>query len=328
MIQLAWPWMLLALPLPWLVHYWWPPAQSSQGGLRVPFYHILAQNQAISPRPNTAAFDRILAILAYALLVLAAARPQWVGEPVTLPVSGRDLLLAVDLSGSMDTPDMTLNGHSVNRLDAVKDVVGQFIDRRQSDRLGLILFGDQAYLQAPLTFDRNTVRAFLQDAVIGLAGKATAIGDAIGLGVKRLRERPAENRVMVLLTDGANTAGELTPDKAAQVAAAEGVKIYTIGVGAEEVLVRDFFGARKVNPSQDLDEKTLQDIAKQTGGHYFRARDSKALADIYQQLDELEPIEVEGKTFRPLQALYSWPLALAWLLAILVLMFRMKQVAA
>lgn len=322
MMQLAWPWVLLALPLPWLTRLFLPPTQAARGGgLRVPFYGALAaDSESIASSANGRSWRWWLAWAAYLLLVVAAARPQWVGEPVALPVSGRDLLLAVDLSGSMDTQDMRIQKQAVNRLDAVKVVMGEFIERRQGDRLGLILFGDQPYLQAPLTFDRQTVRAFLEESVIGLAGKSTAIGDAIGLATKRLRERPQENRVLILLTDGANTAGELEPRKAAEIAAAEGIRIYTIGVGADEMIVRDFFGARRVNPSRDLDEKTLRAIAEETGGKYFRARDTRELAGIYRMLDELEPVEVETETFRPLRALYAWPLGLAWGLGLLILL--------
>ncbi len=323
MMQLAWPWMLLALPLPWLVWRIVPPAPTLNAALRVPFYHHFdAVDTDTRKAPCAPRWHWLVAGLAYALLVLAAARPQWLGEAVELPVSGRDLLLAVDLSESMSTEDMKLHGEAANRLAVVQQVAGEFIARRQGDRLGLVLFGQQAYLQAPLTMDRQTVRTFLQEAVIGLAGRATAIGDAIGLGVKRLRERPEQNRVLILLTDGANTAGVMEPRKAAELAAAAGVKIYTIGVGADEMVVRDFFGARRVNPSADLDEKTLTAIAERTGGKYFRARDRESLEKIYHLLDQLEPVVVESQTFRPVQDLHLWPLVLACCLGAMLLWAR------
>ena len=252
-------------------------------------------------------------------------RPQWLGEPIEQAVSGRDLMLAVDLSGSMEEQDFMVEKKRVDRLTATKYVAGQFIQRRIGDRLGLILFGTQAYLQTPLTFDRATVTTLLNESAIGLAGESTAIGDAIGLAVKRLRKQQANSRVLVLLTDGANTAGEVTPLKAAELAADNNLKIYTIGIGADEMIVRSFFGSRKVNPSRDLDEKTLIAIAEKTGGRYFRARNTKELNQIYQLLDELEPVEKEKQYFRPKTELYHWPLAIAFILAGIISISRLNR---
>jgi hypothetical protein len=207
------------------------------------------------------------------------------------------LLLAVDISGSMGTEDMTLGGSAVTRLAAVKHVVGDFVERRRGDRLGLILFGSQAYLQAPLTFDRITVNALLTETPLGIAGGKTAIGDAIGLAVKRLLNRPAENRVLILLTDGVNNVGEVSPLQAAQLAAQEGITIYTIGFGADQMEVKGLLFDRTVNPSAELDTQTLTDIAALTGGVYQRARSTEELAGIYEALDRLEPIEVDQETF-------------------------------
>ena len=179
----------------------------------------------------------------------------------------------------------------------------------------MILFGSRAYLQTPLTFDTETTATLLGEAEIGLAGRETAIGDAIGLAVKRLREDSASDRVLILLTDGANTSGEVQPLQAAEFAAREGLTIYTVGVGADEMMVRDFFGSRVVNPSADLDEETLQTIAERTGGRYFRARDAAGLAEIYRLLDELEPVESDVESIRPVDELFYWPLGLAYLLA-------------
>jgi Ca-activated chloride channel family protein len=251
------------------------------------------------------------------LAVLAAARPQYVGEPVSLPMTGRDLLLAIDLSGSMEEQDMQLHGQWVDRLTAIKAVGKDFIERRVGDRIGLILFGREAYLQTPLTFDRKTVQTLLDESAIGLAGKETAIGDAIGLAIRTLDDAKVEagRRVLVLLTDGANTAGAVEPRKAAELAAQRKVVIYPVGIGADALTVRSLFGLRQINPSADLDEGTLTAIAEGTGGRYFRARDTQEFQQIYKILDELEPAASDERGFRPVKELFYWPLGAALLLA-------------
>ena len=266
----------------------------------------------------------MLAAIAWFLLVIACTRPQWLGEPIEQAVSGRDLMLAVDLSASMEEQDFMINKKPVDRLTAIKWVADDFINRRVGDRVGLILFGTQAYLQTPLTFDRKTVQTLLDESAIGLAGDNTAIGDAIGLAVKRLKNQPANSRVLILLTDGANTAGEISPLKAAELAAANQLKIYTIGVGADEMIVRSFFGNRKVNPSRDLDENTLVKVAESTGGRYFRARNADELNNIYMLLDQLEPVEKDKQYFRPRSELYYWPLSLALALVAIICLSRVR----
>ena len=315
MFQLAWVWVLAAVALPVAVAWLLPATSgSAEAALRVPFFlRVAAWSDERSLHRRR--WRLIIACCAWALLVLAAARPQWVGDPVALRITGRDLMLAVDLSGSMKRRDMRVGKEWMTRLEVVKRVAGEFIERRDGDRIGLILFGTRAYLQAPLTFDRPTVRTLLEEAVIGLAGEQTAIGDAIGLGIKRLRERPAQNRVLVLLTDGANTAGEVHPMDAARFAAKLGLTIYTIGVGADVAMMRRLYGTVRVNPSADLDEPTLAAIARSTGGRYFRARKTDELVDIYRTLDELEPVIGDEEQFRPTTELFYWPLALALFLA-------------
>ncbi|MFI3189836.1 MAG: VWA domain-containing protein [Methylococcales bacterium] len=313
MIHFAWLWALAALPLPFLTH-WLLPAHNpiEQAALRVPFLDELAEVQQTSATVlQTKSWSLWLAIIAWLLLVIACARPQWLGEPIEQAISGRDLMMAVDLSRSMEAQDFMLNKQPVDRLTAIKAIASDFINRRVGDRLGLILFGTQAYLQTPLTFDRKTVQTLLDESAIGLAGDNTAIGDAIGLAVKRLKNQPANSHVLILLTDGANTAGEVSPLKAAELAAANGLKIYTIGIGADEMLVPSLFGSRKVNPSVDLDEKTLIKIAESTGGYYYRAKNTDELNNIYMRLDELEPIEKDKQYFRPRTELYMYPLAFA-----------------
>lgn len=311
----AWLWVLALLPLPLLLRYLVPKAaRSGLRALRVPWYARVSGGRGEAARQP---WLHLLAWFVWGLVVVAAARPQWVGEIVSLPVTGRDLLLAVDISGSMDTQDMVLAGQPVNRLAVVKQVASEFIEGRRGDRVGLILFGSRAYLQTPLTFDTETTAILLDEAEIGLAGRETAIGDAIGLAVKRLRNDASQDRVLILLTDGANTSGEVEPLQATEFAAREGLTIYTVGVGADEMLIRDFFGQRLVNPSADLDEDTLRAIAERTGGAYFRARDAEALAQIYHRLDELEPVESDQESVRPVDELFFWPLSLALLIALL-----------
>jgi Ca-activated chloride channel family protein len=320
--HIAWPLLLLAWPLPWLLRKLLPVAQPrSISALRVPWFaDVSGTGTGWMKQPLLAA----VAAVVWSLLLLAAARPQWVGEIESLPVTGRDLLLAVDVSGSMDTQDMFLNSNPVNRLIVVKKVAGEFIQRRQGDRVGLILFGSRAYLQTPLTFDTETTATLLDESEIGLAGRETAIGDAIGLAVKRLRDDAAADRVLILLTDGANTSGEVQPLQATEFAAREGLKIYTVGVGADEMMVQDFFGARVVNPSADLDEDTLRAIAERTGGAYFRARDAEGLAEIYRLIEELEPVESDQETIRPVDELFYWPLGVATVLALLAALLTIR----
>lgn len=316
MIELQWPWLLALAPLPLLVRYLLPAAPQHPGpALRLPFYQEVAS--ATTARRSFARWRHWLAWLIWILLVLACTRPQWLGEPIELPVTGRDLMLAVDISGSMGQEDYRLQDRRANRLDVVKAVAGRFIEEREGDRLGLVLFGSRAYVQTPLTYDRTTVRDLLNDAVIGLAGKETAIGDAIALSVKRLREQPEDNRVLILLTDGANTAGTFAPLDAARLARQAGVRVYTIAIGSGQVGVRSVFGML-MQQGSDLDPETLRAIAKETGGRYFEATDAQQLQRIYSELNELEPSVRDSRSFRPLHALYYWPAGLGLLLSLVL----------
>jgi Ca-activated chloride channel family protein len=246
---------------------------------------------------------------------VALSQPQWLGEAIEIPTEGREMMIAVDLSGSMQIEDMSLNGSAVNRLDMLKVVLGSFIERRIGDRLGLILFADDAYMQTPMTFDRKTVKQMLDESVLGLVGKKTAIGDAIALAVKRFDAKQDSNKILLLLTDGQNTAGKITPDQALELAVTKDITIYSIGIGADVMLQQSLFGTRRVNPSSELDEKTLTKLAKQTGGKYFRAKDSQGMELIYSLLDQLEPVEQDQQQMRPLTALFYRPLSLAFLLS-------------
>ncbi len=316
MITYLWPWAFVILPLPFLLRFILPRAkQSNDAALRVPHltdYQTHENNTFVSKNSRG---TLLLYSLAWICLIIATARPQWTGDPIELPVSGRDLMLAIDISMSMDHK-IRHNLRSVSRITATKAVASAFIEKRVGDRIGLILFGDQAYVQSPLTFDRTTVNILLQEAVTGLAGQATAIGDAIGLAVKRfdtnqskqsantIKKNISDDRVLILLTDGVSNRGEITPLKAAELAAKKGLKIHTIGIGDRG--------------SRELDENTLRKVANITGGQYFRAYNTSDLVNIYALLDELEPVEKDVKSYRPIKALFYIPLTASFLFAVLL----------
>lgn len=314
MFEFAWYWALFLTPLPLVIRLLLPKAQKIEmAALKAPIWHLHQQNVQQQHQSNSQ--KQWLPWLIWVLLVLAAARPQWLGEPITLPSEGRDLMVAVDLSGSMGIEDMEINRRTVDRLTMTKAVVSDFIRRRSGDRIGLILFGDTAYLQTPLTLDTETVAQMLDEAVLRLVGERTAIGDAIGLAAKRFDEHENSNRVLILLSDGQQTSGNLEPAEAMQLAKEKNVVVYTIGVASDKIISRGLFGRQRA--SDDLDENLLTQIAEQTGGRYFRARDTSDLMQIYKILDELEPIEKGGQQMRPLTALYYWPLLVALLLSLL-----------
>jgi len=314
MIDFTWPWVFAVLPLPLLVRLLWPPAAEVPArALRLPFYREVVPEGRRHSGPRRR-WRQFFAWLVWMLLLLAAARPQWLGEPVKLPVAGRDLMLAVDVSGSMEQRDYQLEGGAVTRLDVVKAVAGEFIEQRAGDRLGLVLFGTRAYLQTPLTFDRVTVRSMLDEAVIGLAGIETAVGDAIALGVKRLRLQPQDNRILILLTDGKNTTGKVDPQVAATLAALSNVRVYTIGIGGKGIEVRSPFGTL-LKRGSELDTQTLQAVADKTGGRFFHATDSAQLEQVYAELNRLEPSVRDSRSLRPVRSLYMWPAGAALLLS-------------
>lgn len=316
-VSLAWPGWLLALPLPLLVAWWFRPAPSQDRALRFPHATALRPVSAARGAHRPGMAGRGLLWAAWALLCLAAARPQQLGAAVQPPHTGRELMLALDLSGSMSEADMELGGRRVDRLTAAKAVLADFLDRRAGDRIGLLVFGRSAYVLAPLTMDHQTVREQLQDSVVGLAGQETAVGDAIGLAVKRLRHQAEGQRVLVLLTDGVNTAGALQPAKAAELARDAGVRVHTIAFGGEGALSLFGFQLPMPGAGDEVDEKGLTAIASATGGRFFRARDTTELAGIYAEIDRLEPIARPGEAVRPRLERYPWPLGAAWGLAML-----------
>lgn len=331
----AWPWLLLALPLPLLARWWLPARRNAAAALKVPFGHRL-DPLARGAGSIHGGGGQWLYWLAWVLLCLAAARPQTLGEAMQPPQAGRELMLVLDLSGSMSEPDMQLGGRPVDRLTAAKAVLADFLDRRAGDRVGLLVFGRRAYALTPLTADRESVRQQLADSVVGLAGQETAIGDALGLAVKRLRDpSPApgtsqgspQERVVILLTDGVNTAGLLDPLKAAELAADAGIRVYTVAFGGDGSL--SLFGFQMPMPGagDEIDEATLRKIADATGGEFFRARDTAQLAGIYAEIDRLEPVERPGQALRPKIERYAWPLGAAFVLALLAFVAPRRRLA-
>lgn len=324
MIHIAWPLMGLFLPLPWLLRRWMPAATLQGSALFMPFAAVVSMEQTPILRVNSRKRSLVF-MLVWVLLIAAAVRPQWLDDPLPVPTTGRRLMLAVDVSGSMATPDMAGNA---SRLNVVQKVAGDFIQKRHGDQVGLILFGTQPYLQAPLTADLDTVSQFLRETVVGVAGSQTAIGDAIGLALKRLQseqaavqkqdnaKKPGE-MVLILLTDGGNNAGLMDPLAAAKMAASSGLRIYTIGVGA--AVQQGFFGS---GGNMDLDEDTLKSIAKISSGEYFRATDATALQNVYARIDKLEPSAGREQWYRPHSEWFIWPLALALLFSIPAVVMR------
>ncbi|GIU02309.1 vWA domain-containing protein [Shewanella algidipiscicola] len=319
MFTLAWPWLLLLLPLPLMFKGSGAQQHQTGGHLHLPGVADVGA-QVSQQRPQR---RRLPYWLIWSLLVLSAARPLWIGDAIELPSKGRDLMLAIDLSGSMQIEDMVVEGKTVDRFTLVQAVMSDFIQRRKGDKLGLILFADHAYLQAPLTQDRRSIAQFLAEAQIGLVGKQTAIGEAIALAVKRFDQQQQSNRVLILLTDGSNNSGNISPDQAAAIAAKRGVTIYTIGVGAEIMERRTLFGNERVNPSMDLDEAQLTALASATNGRYFRARNATELEQIYQMIDKLEPTNSDQLTYRPQSELFYYPLSAALLISVLLILWQL-----
>lgn len=323
MFEFAWPWLLLCLPLPWLIRAFTPAVRQQGVELCTPFYnelHNLQNTQRTGLarwRSQTTAY-----ILIWLLLLLACARPQLHGDLQEHSTTGRDLLIAMDVSSSMLYSDMILDDNSVSRMEFVKYWLGDFISQRTGDRLGLILFGSQAYLQAPLTYDHHSIRTWVKDAQPGIAGNTTSMGDAIGLAIKRLRMHPADHRVLILVTDGANTSGVISPLAAAQLAARYQIKIYTVGIGSNQAnTLHELIDTA----SLELDEQALKDIAQATAGQYFHVTDSNDLARIQHSISLLEPNTSYQAPKRNSQELYSWPLAAALLLSMLLVAHRVYR---
>jgi Ca-activated chloride channel family protein len=334
MFEFHWPWMVLLLALPLLARLFWPrfvepgeeePLEGEQTTLLHPAVQRIQQSfNGSHPRsPISGKLHALLLGLFWLTLTLAAMRPQWLEPHTELRTEGYDLMLAVDTSRSMTALDFSRDNRPISRMAVVKGVMDRFIANRKGDRVGLVIFGNQAFVQSPLTLDRSAVRRILADIVPGMAGDATAMGDAIGLSVKKLRERPEGSRVLLLVTDGESTSGLIPPDQAARLSAIEGVRLYAIGVGSnkEDVAIRGSDGQYRVESDIGMDEKTLTMIARMTGGSYFRATNTSALEEIYQQIDAMEKTEAESRTTMIPHPLYRWPLGLALLLLLMLGLF-------
>jgi len=303
MLGIAHPWLALTLVLPLLVWWFLPPYRESRTSVRAPFLDQLAGQLGVAPSPGAVVLRRnlgqkILLPLAWLLVVAALVRPQWVGEPIEKIESARDLMLVVDLSGSMDVADfVTREGVRVNRLEAVKGVLSDLVAVRTTDRLGLIVFGNAAFIQTPFTLDHEVFLELLDEIQVGMAGPQTMLGDALGLAVKAFESTEVEQKTVVLLTDGNDTGSKVPPAKAAELCAQRGVTVHVIGVG-------DASAAGEA----PLDEAALEGITLATGGRLFMAEDRSALEQVSRQIDELEPLEYEAVTYRPTFELYHWPL--------------------
>ncbi len=315
MLTFAHPWLFLLLPLPWLVRKLLPGHQERKAAVRVPFMQRLSRLVGLQPGSHVAVAGRrtsqwLVLSLAWLLVVVAMARPQWLEEPIIKELPMRDLLVAVDLSGSMEAQDFTdTEGNVVDRLTAVKQVLDAFFARRDGDRVGLILFGSAAFVQVPFTDDLEVVRELLEEAQIRMLGPRTMLGDAMGLSINLFERSEVEERVLIVLTDGNDTGSLVPPERAAGIARDNGVVVHTIAIGDPAAV-----------GEQALDEKTLENIATLTGGGYFHANDTEELEAIYDHLDEINPRQVETQSYRPLTDLYHWPLAASILLTLLYML--------
>ncbi|MBA2650333.1 MAG: VWA domain-containing protein [Legionella sp.] len=324
MFELAHPWALACLVLPFLVWYLLKPAKIVLPvALKIPFFNAL--QTIVHTGKHSLALQKSLWLpaLIWLGLAIALAGPRWVGEPTPITRDAYNIMMALDLSGSMEITDMLMDGTPVSRLTVVKQAAEQFVRARSEDKIGLILFGTRAYLQTPLTYDKHSILLRIEDASSGLAGQTTSIGDALGLAVKRLGDVSKKGRIIILLTDGANNSGVLSPLKAAELAQDEHIKVYTIGLGSEGNAT-DFFIA---NASADLDEPTLKQIAGKTGGRYFRATDTQSLQEIYKTINKLETVKQEQATIRPQKEYYPWFVAFALLVSMGWLMGKSQWVS-
>ncbi len=305
MLEFAFPWLFILLPVPLLVTLFLPPYKEQKSSIKVPFFKRLVDLTGQKPSKGAVVlermhFQKIWLLLSWGLIVISLAKPQYVGEPIVIEKSGRDLMIAVDLSGSMEAKDfVSSDGQQIDRLSAVKSVLAEFVAQREHDRLGLIVFGDAPFLQAPFTEDHTTWLTLLQETEIGMAGMSTALGDAIGLSIKAFSNSDTENRVLIVLTDGNDTGSKVPPIDAAKVAKQYDVVIYTIAIGDPKTV-----------GEEALDIESLKRISEITGGAYYQALDRQQLANIYQKINVLEPALFESLSYRPKQSLHHYTFAI------------------
>lgn len=312
MFELAFPWLLIALPAPLFIYWLLPPYRQRASALRVPFFDEMIEATGLEARPGAVVMSRrwlqtLPMALLWILLVFALAKPQWVGAPIERTDAARDVMLAIDLSGSMDYRDFVdTEGTKTSRFAAVQRVVDEFVAARTQDRIGLIVFGNRAYLQLPFTRDVVAAGSLVELMQVGMAGPRTALGDAIGLAIRSFEESETDRRLLILLSDGSDTASTMTPVNAAEIARRQGVEIYAIGIGDPEGRGED-----------RADFETLAEIATRTGGQFFNAEDERALGEVYRRIDALDPGEVKTESWRPRDSLVHLPVAAALLIALL-----------
>lgn len=324
MLDLTWWWVLWLIPLPLFARRLLPGSNNIDSALHIPLLQAYPLDQSVTVSTSMRLAQYSLWCL-WICLILASSRPFWLGEPTHRVISGRDIMLAIDISGSMQEADMRIGAQTASRIDVLKNVVGNFIERRAGDRLGLILFGTRAYTYVPLTFDRKALSELLSDVSSGLAGRLTAIGDAIGIAVKTLNEQTSKHKVLILVTDGSNTSGANQPLNAARIAAHLGMTIYTIGVGNDAEAMRELLDQNNIAPGTELNETLLRQIAAVSGGQYFRARDTGSLERIYQTLDKLEPVEIGTRLHRPKYDLFQFPLGLGLTVFIIFMVYHRRR---
>lgn len=307
--SIALPWVLILLPLPWLIWRFVPPHRDRVAAIRVPFFRQITEAAGIEARSGAVVLRRkrvqvIAGVAIWVLVLFGLARPERLGDPIVVETAARDVVLALDISGSMDERDFkSADGERQQRLEAVKSVIRSFIAERSGDRIALIIFGTRAYVQAPFTEDLQSLNGFLDQIVVGIAGPNTALGDAVGLGIKTFQASEVDKKLMILLSDGTDTSSRMTPINAAQIASDNDVVVYTVGVGDP-----DATGESRV------DLATLQDIADRTGGQFFFADDETALTAVYSEIDKQNPRATETLSYRPRRNLSHLPFALALLI--------------
>ncbi|MDJ0787594.1 MAG: VWA domain-containing protein [Myxococcota bacterium] len=315
MLALDWPLAFVLLPLPLLVLWLVPEYRDESEAVRAPFFRRLVELTGRLPSEGAVVirkrnWQKLYHVVGWVVVVSALARPVWVADPIEKQLPARDLLLIVDLSGSMEERDFTdALGERISRLDAVKQVVSDFVERRESDRIALAVFGQAAFLQAPFTEDRQVIEALLDELVPRMAGAQTMIGDAIGLAVRLFEGSDKENKVAILLTDGNDTGSKMPVARAARIAGEDGIKIHTIAIGDPQTV-----------GEKAIDEEALEGVARTTGGRSFLALDRAELASVYDELDRLEPEKIDTLSYRPREPLYWMPLA--FLLGFAVLLFN------